>query len=272
MENLTVNFFEKIPDQILTCLPNELYRLLQGPALFFLPGKKSGPPLFISTLIHGNEPSGFLALQRLWQEEGFILDRPLLLFLGNIRAAQINERYLADGPDFNRIWGEGPCASLPLVSDVITKIQKYKPIFAVDLHNTSGLNPPYSALSVLRPLELSLAQAFSLIAVHYSEPNTTLSHKLTSFCPSIAVECGKNTDPLSHQKAYQFIKICLKIDQLSLLPNSSLQIYESLMRIYIPPGSSLSFNPAHSANFNFISDLDKFNFKDVPVGTIIGKC
>jgi len=61
MGNL-LHLHEELPDGLLEIQPTQLEDLLGGPCLIHLPGRRS-EPLFISVLLHGNETTGFLALQ-----------------------------------------------------------------------------------------------------------------------------------------------------------------------------------------------------------------
>ena len=53
---------EALPEGFLDTPARELHRLLSGPTLIHLPGRRSAP-LLVSALQHGNEDSGLVALQ-----------------------------------------------------------------------------------------------------------------------------------------------------------------------------------------------------------------
>ncbi|MEF8708104.1 MAG: hypothetical protein V5B38_04150 [Candidatus Accumulibacter propinquus] len=53
---------DTLPEHFLDTPARELHRLLPGPTLIHLPGRRQ-PPLFVSVLLHGNEDSGVVALQ-----------------------------------------------------------------------------------------------------------------------------------------------------------------------------------------------------------------
>ena len=64
--------FESIPQGFLDTPVNAMHRVLPGPSLIHIAGK-AHPPLFIATLLHGNEPTGIAAVQRLlkkYNDEG----------------------------------------------------------------------------------------------------------------------------------------------------------------------------------------------------------
>ncbi|HYA80090.1 MAG TPA: succinylglutamate desuccinylase/aspartoacylase family protein, partial [Methylocystis sp.] len=95
---------DHVPGGFLDCPAAQLSELLRGPTLFDLPGRDSRP-LFVSTLLHGNEDSGLIAVREvLRRHAGRDLPRSLLLFIGNVEAAAQNLRMTPEQPDFNRIW------------------------------------------------------------------------------------------------------------------------------------------------------------------------
>lgn len=61
-------------------------------------------PLFVSMLLHGNETTGLLAVQRLLDKyRDQPLPRALSVFVGNVEAARLGLRRLEGQPDYNRI-------------------------------------------------------------------------------------------------------------------------------------------------------------------------
>ena len=66
----------------------ELYRVLPNPTLMYLEGHHR-EPLFVTVLLHGNEDTGLLAIQRIIQKySGKKLPRSIIVFFGNISAAK----------------------------------------------------------------------------------------------------------------------------------------------------------------------------------------
>ena len=53
-----------IPEAFLTAKAEDLHQVLETPTLFHLEGANP-QPLFVCTLLHGNETTGLYALQRL---------------------------------------------------------------------------------------------------------------------------------------------------------------------------------------------------------------
>jgi len=55
---------DSLPNGFLDTPARQLHCLLSGPTLIHLPGRRR-EPLFVSVLLHGNEDTGVVALQRL---------------------------------------------------------------------------------------------------------------------------------------------------------------------------------------------------------------
>ena len=62
-----LNEVNHLPDGLLTAKAEDLHQFLEAPTLIHLEGINP-QPLFICTLLHGNETTGLYALQRLLKE------------------------------------------------------------------------------------------------------------------------------------------------------------------------------------------------------------
>ena len=142
MKDILFNQLNAVPSGLLEVDSMQLGSLLPKPTLIHLPGKLT-EPLFISVLLHGNEPTGFLAVQQLLKKYLHReLPRSLALFFGNIDAAAQNARRLEHQPDYNRIW---PGTELPaspeteMAAAVITTMRERRVFASIDVHNNTGL-------------------------------------------------------------------------------------------------------------------------------------
>jgi succinylglutamate desuccinylase len=103
MSGLELQQIDFIPEGLLHCSSLTLNEVVNQPNLIHLEGKQA-QPLFISVLLHGNEPTGLLAVQKLLNKyQDRELPRSLSLFFGNIQAASQGMRRLDDQADYNRI-------------------------------------------------------------------------------------------------------------------------------------------------------------------------
>ena len=96
--------YDELPDGFLSANAENLHQVLAKPSLIHLQGK-SPRPLFICTLLHGNETTGFYAIQKLLRNyENGELPRAISIFIGNVKAAEEGVRRLDEQVDYNRIW------------------------------------------------------------------------------------------------------------------------------------------------------------------------
>ncbi len=266
---------DRLPDGFLDCPASRLIELLPGPTLFDLPGRDP-KPLFVSTLLHGNEDSGLTAAQDILRRHASRgLNRSLMLFVGNIAAAAENLRALPGEFDHNRIWPGTPLADdealVRMARAVYDYVERRRPFAAIDIHNNTGFNPHYSCVTKLEPKFISLAQLFSRIIVHFQRPRGTAAAAFANLCPSITVECGKAGAGSATRHAIELVEACLSIDHFPDHPPASQDV--DLLRTYAivkpPAGSSFSFDGA-AADFQFRSDIDRLNFSELARGETFG--
>ena len=266
---------DRLPEGFLDCPADRLVDVLPGPTLFELPGRDPNP-LFVSTLLHGNEDSGLTAVQdvlRRHQSQG--LNRALLLFVGNIAAAAEHLRTLPGERDHNRIWPGAPLADdeplTRMARAVYDYVERRRPFAAIDIHNNTGYNPHYSCVTKLEPKFLSLAQLFSRIIVHFQRPRGTAAAAFANLCPSITVECGKAGAGSATQHAIELVEACLSIAHLPDHPPAPQDV--DLLRTYAivkpPADASFSFDGA-AADFRFRPDIDRLNFSELARGETFG--
>jgi len=266
---------DHLPDGFLDAPAQRILDVLHGPALIELPGR-AGAPLFVSTLLHGNEDSGLVALQEvLRRHAGKPLPRPLILFIGNVRAAAQNLRTLPDQLDFNRIWPGAllaDCDQTRLARFVYDHVAARAPFAAIDIHNNTGLNPHYSCVANLNPRDIALSQLFSRIVVHSQRPLGTAAQAFAELCPSITAECGKSGDALGAEHAARLVEAALAIAHLPDHPPAPQDV--DLLRTYAivrpPKGASFSFDGT-PADFMFRPDIDHLNFSELAAGASFGK-
>ena len=131
--DLTLDERHDLPDELLRINAREIRKLFPDPCLIELKGR-SAETVFVSVLLHGNETTGFSVLQRLarWMRS-HPLPRTMLVFIGNVRAAEAGLRHLAGQPDYNRIWNGGDSAEHALANRVLEKLAGRKLFAAIDI-------------------------------------------------------------------------------------------------------------------------------------------
>ncbi len=270
---MKLNVLDNIPNKLLELGPEELYTFLPGPTLIEIPGEQKNP-LFISTLLHGNETTGFLALQRFLKNFKFqerSLPRSLIIFLGNIEAASRNLRRYPNQPDYNRLWNGGSSPEHEIAQQVL-KIAKERKIFAaIDLHNSSGKNPHYACINKIDPSIIGLAKLYSSILVYFTLPKGVLSLTFSEFCPAITIESGLPGDLGGIAHVTEFIELCLNLRSIPEIHSEPKNIFLSKGRVTVPSGSKIGFNQeCRNVDFCFLDNLDSMNFNLLPKDTLIG--
>lgn len=262
--------FDKVPEGFLKVTPNEVLKLLGSPTLLQLKGEKS-PPLFVSILLHGNETSSLPIIQSVLRKyESKPLPRDLIVFIGNVFAAEKGLRTLDCTPDYNRIWKGGTIPECAMASEVIEVAKKAKVKVAIDIHNNSGKNPVYGCIRDLDPKHKHLAKLFSPLSMHSPLPVETLSNVFSDFCAAITCECGLPGSTEGIKMGIEFVERCLEeeIDQIRGYPQT---LYDAKARIHVPKNIPIHFSHrADLPGFTFPPNFDAWNFMPLLKGHVFG--
>ncbi len=244
-----------------------LQQILHKPSLIHLQGRNP-QPLFISTLLHGNETTGFYALQKLlqyYQRAG--LPRSISIFIGNIKAAQGGVRRLDEQVDYNRVW---PGTAQHYLAEAhmmqrVTDIMRQKNVWAsIDIHNNTGKNPHYACINKTQQDFLSLATLFSEVLVFFTTPKGVQSGAFAEICPAVTLECGLSGDELGTEHVLQYLHRVLALDELSHCAKANRKIFHTVARVKIPEGYSFGFDD--DATINLLAEIENYNFREMPSG------
>ncbi len=189
---------------------------------------RPGPLLVFTGGVHGNEPAGVEALERVFADlerrAPAIAGRAVAL-AGNLAALARNERFLDE--DLNRLWtvermqhGLEPARETSETREqreLIALLQSLlsshgKDATLVDLHSTSGLGPPFAILTP-RPAHRRLVAALGVPAVsglHQNVPGTLIDWFEQLGHIAIVVEGGQNDDPGTRERHVAVIWLALE--------------------------------------------------------------
>jgi len=267
--------YEELPGGLLEARPAQLSDVLGGPSLIHLPGRRL-QPLFVSVLLHGNETTGFLALQSLLARyQGKQLPRALSIFIGNVEAARDGLRRLAGQPDYNRVWPGTEHPDSPekrMMAEVVDIMQRRRPFASVDIHNNTGINPHYACINRIEHRFMHLAALFSRTLVYFIRPAGVQSMAFARLCPALTVECGKVGQTAGEVHAQEFLEACLHLSRIPDHPVAAhdVDLFHTVATVRVPGAYSFGFGE-QPVDICFIDDLDHLNFRELPVGTTLAQ-
>ena len=268
-----LKIIDRIPDGLLEAKPSQLSALLGGPTLIHLQGRRE-PALFVSLMLHGNEPTGLLAMQALLKNYlDQELPRALSIFIGNVSAASQGMRRLDGQPDYNRIWsGVAETSEHEVMAQVIAEMRQRGVFASVDIHNNTGLNPHYACINKLDASFLQLAAMFSRTVVYFIKPEGVQSKAFAEFCPAVTLECGQPGQKYGVDHAKDFVDACLNLMEIPVhpIPAHDVTVFHTVAVVNIPESVSFTFDDGE-AQLQFFDDVDHFNFSELPAGTVFGR-
>ncbi|MCC5810911.1 MAG: succinylglutamate desuccinylase/aspartoacylase family protein [Ectothiorhodospiraceae bacterium] len=266
--------YDGVPSGFLQAKPTDLAAVLGGPSLIRLAGKRH-PALFVSIMLHGNEPVGLEAVQAvLRRHSGHALPRELIVFVGNVHAAAAGVRRLDGQPDFNRIWPGTETVGTPeadMAARVTTEMREQGLFASLDIHNNTGLNPHYACINRLDAPYKSLASLFSRTVVYFTRPLGVQSLAFAPFCPAVTVECGRAGDGRGSEHAAEFLDALLHLQALPKRPAAEpLGLFHTVARVRVPETQAFAFGE-HAEGIAFFDDLDHMNFRELAAGTALAR-
>lgn len=272
---MTLTQYDAMPSGLMALDAACLGKVLRGPTLIHLPGRRERP-LFVSVLLHGNEDTGWLAAQSVLQKyAGAELPRALSLFIGNVEAARTGQRRLDGQPDYNRVWPGGDemhSAEAAVMRQVVDAMRERDVFASIDIHNNTGVNPHYACVNRLDHAFLHLALLFSRIVVYFVLPRGVQSAAFAELCPAVTVECGKPGTPGSVEHAAAFMDACLNLSAFPghSVPPQDIDLFHTVATVRVPGHASFGFN-SPSADIDFVAELDHYNFRELARGNLLGR-
>lgn len=252
--------------------------VLSGPTLIHLPGRRE-PGLFVSVLMHGNETTGWDAIRQLLKRYkpgggDHELPRQLSLFIGNVSAAALGLRHLDDQPDYNRVWRGNDLPETPehrMMSQVVEVMCERGVFASVDVHNNTGFNPHYACVNLLDHRFLHLAAMFSRTVVYFIRPHGVQSMAMARVCPAVTLECGRAGQVHSVEHAMDYLDACLHLSEhpVHAVARQDIDLYHTVAVVKVPERFSFGYG-VPDVDIRFVDDLDRFNFRELPRGTVLG--
>ncbi len=271
-------FLDGLSDELLDLSPREFLRALERPTLIRVAGTGEQPARAVSTLLHGDESTGFEAMLRILQRRRtYPFD--LYVIFGNVRAAlaepRFGHRFLDDQEDFNRVWGvDALTTQMRRAADTILSVLRDAELESlVDVHNNTGDNPFYAIVTRDRNETLNLATLFTTTIVRWDLDVYTLMEALHDDVASIAIECGQAGTPESLAFAIDGLRRYLgepPITDAEVVRD--FDILGELRKVTVRPEVRFSFGGGLSEDIDFTiaEDAEVHNFEEVPKGHVLG--
>jgi succinylglutamate desuccinylase len=271
---LKLQILNDYPIELLDLDIKNIHNLFEGPTLIHLKGKSGLDPLFLSTLLHGNETTSFVVLQKLLKKYKDIdLPRDLIIFLGNTLAASEGMRHLPNQADYNRIWEEGDSPEHGIAREVVNYAKEHNLFASIDIHNNTGINPLYGCINSLDKSFVNLASHFGQHTVFFTEPHNVQSMAFSKFCTSITIEAGQPSEPIGIEEGFKFVDVILNLEKLIPNPLRDIsEVFHTIGRIIVSKDSSIDFinTLSSTSDLSIVPTIDSKNFEIIKKGSHIG--
>jgi hypothetical protein len=258
---------------------SEFLEILAGPVCLVIPGRDATRSRFIVTLLHGNEPSGAVALHR-WlisQRSDPAVD--IYCVVMNVAAAlaepQFSQRQFPGSRDLNRCFRE-PFEDEPgiLARSLLDLIHRVQPEALVDIHNTSGMGPSFGVAVYYDQKHDALVSLFTERLVVTDLRLGALMELSERDVPTVTIECGGSQDPESHLIAYDGLLRFVASRSLFSVEHSAwpIDVLHNPVRLELDPALLIAYaeKPKNGVDLCLRVDIENFNFGEVETQTALG--
>ncbi len=262
---------------VLRNTPLEFLKYLGQSTIIDITGKDRTRCRVICSLIHGNEPSGFMGIHYLLRE-GLTPETNMRFILPSVDAALsqpfFSNRFLPTSKDLNRCFSDASnqSAVYQRAQWIKQAIKEVKPECVVDIHNTSGSSPAFAVSIKADNTEKHLASYFCNEMIHTDIRLGSLMEQNFG-CAVITVECGGAEDIASVKRAAIGIKgICEDRDKKFTQAAEQVDVYKNPHRVELAEHVQLVYSNHEDvqANVILVSDIERRNFGVTHKNTHIG--
>jgi Succinylglutamate desuccinylase / Aspartoacylase family len=238
---------------------------LGEPTFLWLPGLDTTRTRAVSTLLHGNEPSGVRALHR-WIREGRQPQVNVLCFIGSIGAALteplFSHRCAPEGKDLNRCFRppfEGQEGAI--AQAMLQELHHAQPEALIDFHNTSGRSPAFGVTTLNREIQETLTGVFCEHLIVTDLRLGALMEATEYDWPTVTIEAGWAKDPKADELAFRgFTRYALAKDFSDI--SSPVTVLHHPIRVELQKGATVAYSgaPIPEADLTLPQDVDRLNF------------
>lgn len=257
---------------------DEFLRWLDGPACFFLEGEDNTRTRALVTLLHGNEPSGVMAVFQ-WLKSG---QRPavnVVCIVASVAAALeppiFSHRMLPRARDLNRCFRPPfDDAQGDLAEEILEILHVHHPEAVIDLHNTSGSGPSFGVCTHMDRHHDALVSLFTQRLIVSNLGLGALMDISEHSYPTVTVEVGGRLDDDAHALAYE--GICRYFQARTVLAQDEtdwgLELLCDPIRLELCDHVTLTYaeQPCASYDITLRADIEHHNFGSVSPQTLLG--
>ncbi|RLQ22801.1 succinylglutamate desuccinylase [Seongchinamella sediminis] len=256
----------------------EFLRWMAGPSCFLLAGEDGSRTRALVTLLHGNEPSGTIALHRYLRSGrrpavnvvcvvasvGAALEQPLFSHRMLPRARDLNRCFR---PPFDDAQGV-------LAEEILEILRLHAPEAVIDMHNTSGSGPAFGVCTFMDRNHEALVSLFTQRLIISSLGLGALMEISEDNCPTVTVEVGGRLDEQAHELAFE--GLCRFFEAPDVLrPGDTdwgLELLRDPIRLELKDNVTLTYAEEPCANYDITlrPDIEHHNFGAVDTDTVLG--
>lgn len=256
----------------------EFLHYLGGPSSIFLPGTDTSRTRALVTLLHGNEPSGSMAVFR-WLKAQQKPAVNILCIIASVDTALtapvLNHRMLPSQRDLNRCF-QGPFDDYQgrLAASILECLQRYQPEAVIDMHNTSGSGPAFSVVTHMDNKHDALASLFVKRLVVTNIRLGALMEISEDWFPTVTIECGGREDLEAHETAWE--GICRYFTEDDVLHDKDrdfgLELLCNPVRFELLPGVTVTYSEQADPSYDLtlINTIEHCNAGVTPANTRLG--
>ncbi len=256
----------------------QFLRDLGGPACLFLEGEDSARTRALVTLLHGNEPSGTMALWR-WLKSA---QRPavnVVCIVASVAAALeaplFSHRMLPRARDLNRCFRPPfDDAQGALAEEILEILHMHQPEAVVDMHNTSGSGPSFGVCTFVDRQHDALVSLFTQRLIVSNLRLGALMDISEHSYPTVTVEVGGRLDEAAHELAFD--GLCRYFTAKDVLsPEQTdwgLELLRDPIRLELRDNVTLTYaeTPCADHDITLRTDIEHLNFGSVTPQTPLG--
>lgn len=251
---------------------------LGGPGCLFLDGEDPSRTRAFVTLLHGNEPSGVMALFH-WLKSGRRPAVNVVCVVASVATAlaapRFSHRMLPGTRDLNRCF-RPPFADEQgaLAEEILEILRLHHPEAVVDMHNTSGSGPSFGVCTHMDRQHDALVSIFTQRLIVSNLGLGALMEISEHSYPTVTVEVGGRLDEEAHVLATEglvrYFEAVTVLDQGTT--DWGLELLRDPIRLELNEGVRLTYAaqpcPAHEVTLR--PDIEHLNFgvvrSDIPLG------